>query len=384
MKAIAKNQTESIISLYINPTKRVEVPASDFDGYITGQVDLLKELTRDQLAKADDIMFHVKERNIVINDGEKDLSWLDAFDYIRNYRFKVDVQGPTTKDGTLITATVKTDFDEVRIVSNNFADKTTWYPDSVRQTGVQLTAASDDNRVWGSKHRFWIDLTHGKFPQEDKIDDVSYYYANIYVYNGDGELIDGYAEKDFDTKKGEYEIDYRSGIVTFNSAIGNDGYVLADYSYATKSTSYLIPKAGKELQLYRAEIQFTTDVEITDTALFSSYVYASVIEAALGYPSGTLGGNSVKLQAKDPTKYKTAMDYVAEGNGNFAPCPPFGGSEWRGLKHPVITIPFDYTTIIRLKSSQGAEVRVALEDDREFEGTYATVTFYCQSVDEGA
>lgn len=285
-------------------------------------------------------------------------------------------------DGTLIVATTKTDFQEVRIISSNFCDKTTWYGDSVRVENERLIQTDAVGKMFGGKYRGWIDLQHGKVPQEDKIPNVTSYYPIIKVYNADGEEIDGYMQKDFDTLIGDYDINYRTGIITFDEPISSDGYVEASYSYATKSTTYIRPNTGKKLDIIRAEVQFTQDVEVLDTAVFESFVYASVVESALGLPFGTLGGNSVKLQAKSPTKYKTAADYVAEANGNYAPAPAFGGSGWRGLKSNIITLPFDYETVIPMLDSQGTEIRVYLEDDREFEGTYATVTFYCQSIDE--
>lgn len=284
-------------------------------------------------------------------------------------------------DGTLIVATTKTDFQEVRIISSNFCDKTTWYGDAVRIENELLKQTDTMGKMFGGNHRYWIDLQHGKVPQEDKIPNVSGYYPDIKIYNSDGEHIDGYVQKDFDTLVGDYDIDYKTGLITFDNPI-LDGYIVASYSYATKSTSYIRPNPGKKLEIIRAEVQFTQDVEILDTAIFESFVYASVVEAALGLPNGALGGNAVKLQAKSPTKYKTAADYVAEANGNYAPAPSFGGSGWRGLKSNIITLPFEYETIIPMIASQGTEIRVYLEDDREFEGTYATVTFYCQSIDE--
>lgn len=375
MQVIAKNQTAEIISLYIMSGKRVEVPAS-------GQIDLLTQVTREQLSKADDVAFHIKEGNIVINDGAADLTWLQAIDYVRNYRMKVDVQGPATEGGVLITAVTKPDFKEVKIYSHNFADKTTWYADSVREVGEQLSQVSE-NRFVGD-HRYWIDLAHGKVAQEDVINAGNVYSPIICVHNGDGELLDGYVEKDPHDGEGQFEIDYRSGEVVFddNALPGGDGYVIADYSYATTSTIYVTPTDGKQLDMVRAEAQFTTDIVMKDSISFQLYVYTAVIETALNLPLGTLGPPGSRYPYNAPTVYKSTADFVAEANGNYPVCPAFGGSSWRGMRHPVITLPFDYNALKPLKSSLGAQVRVKLDHDEAHEGTYGTVTFYCHSKDE--
>lgn len=354
------------------PGKRIEVPAN-------GQVDLLTQITRDQLAKADDVAFHVKEENIIINDGDGDLTWLQAIDYIRNYRFKVDVQNASTETGVLLAAITKPDFKEVKIYSPNLCDKTTWYNDSVRVEKELLTQIDASGSKWSGNYNYWIDLTHGKIPQEHNM--ASAYPVVIEVFNSAGEKLDGYTEVDAHTGRGDYDVDYRNGSVEFHFDI-LDGYIEASYNYATGFSVYISPISGKELHINKAEIQFTTDVVITDTSVFQLYVYSAVVEQALSLPPGTLGPPGSKYPYTSATKYNSAGDYIAEANGNYPICPAFGGSDWRGLRHPIITIPFDYTALKPLKSSLGAEVRVMLENNEEFGGTYGTVTFYCHSKDE--
>ena len=377
MQVIAKNQTASVISLYIQAGKNIEVPAS-------GQIDLLTKATRDQLAAADDVAFRIKEGDIVINDGTADLTWIEAIDYVRNYRFKVDIQGPATSDGRLVTAQTKPDYDEVKMFSHNFADKTTWYPDSARIEYEVLSELESGTGRYVSTHRSWIDLTHGKVAQEDVIIAGYDYRPTIHVYDVNGVELDGYAEEDPHTEEGQYTVDYVAGEVAFDSdkIPENDGYVKACYSYATTSTMYVTPAAGKQLDLLRAEAQFTTDIVMKDSVTFQLYVYTAVIEAALSLPAGTLGPPGSRYPYGDATRYKSTADFVAEANGNYPVCPAFGGSSWRGMRHPIITLPFDYNALKPLQSSLGAEVRVWLDHHEPHEGAYGTVTFYCHSKDE--
>jgi hypothetical protein len=218
---------------------------------------------------------------------------------------------------------------------------------------------------------------------EDKISSV--YIPDIHVYDAYGTMCNGCQEKDAHTNSGDFIINYTSGEINFDENIFDsypDGYVKATYSYATKSTMYIRPTNGKILSLEKSEVQFTTDVVMNDTICFQLWVYAYIIETAMGLPIGTLAPYGEKYPYSEATKYKSTGDFVAEANGNYPICPAFGGSSWRGMTQDIITLPFDYSAIKPLRSSYGAEIRVYLEHDEEMEGHYGTVTFYCHSEDE--
>jgi hypothetical protein len=53
---------------------------------VSSSVNLLENYTQEQIARADDLIFHLMESNITINDGFQDLSVVNAVDLIRNYK----------------------------------------------------------------------------------------------------------------------------------------------------------------------------------------------------------------------------------------------------------------------------------------------------------
>jgi hypothetical protein len=74
-------------------------------------------------------------------------------------------------------------------------------------------------------------------------------------------------------------------------------------------------------------------------------------------------------------------DFVAEGNDGVGTVMSSGG-HIRGLTKNISVFPFDYISSKDLKSSQGAELRVWLENDIAHSGEYGTVTAYCLVDDE--
>lgn len=88
-------------------------------------------------------------------------------------------------------------------------------------------------------------------------------------------------------------------------------------------------------------------------------------------PAGTL------IQLVSPDYYKSMWDYYNDANGCYPIVPALGGSGWRGSTKAVYSFPWDFQTTTDLYSSKGMELRITLEHDHPFEGTYATATFYC-------
>ena len=145
----------------------------------------------------------------------------------------------------------------------------------------------------------------------------------------------------------------------------------------------LKPSAGKRLAIKSAEVQFSSDVEMSDTVIFHTYGYVDVFAPYLlttatppgPYPPGTL----IPIQK---TVYKTLHQFIDESNGANPPIPAIGGADWRGVQHPVTVFPWNYAAALPLSSAAGMEVRVFLEHDDEFGGSYSTATFYALSEDE--
>lgn len=70
MPLIVKNQSEGNLIIYVSQSKSIEVP-------INSQIDLLESFTRREIAFSD-VPYHIQEGNIILNDGDKDLSILNA------------------------------------------------------------------------------------------------------------------------------------------------------------------------------------------------------------------------------------------------------------------------------------------------------------------
>ena len=243
------------------------------------------------------------------------------------------------------------------VVTYNWCDKCTWYQGSTRKTGHALTL--DTGLVYDSGIQNWIDLTHGRLYREDL---VSADYL-VKVYDGATELTE---RTPFADSGGDYVVDYKTGKVTLAQA--PSGAVTADFSHENGSLFTIAPTEGKRLWVEDSEVQFSTDIDLTDTIHFQAWAYN---------PEDL--PNKIAVTAK--TTYKTAGDFVDEARGVYPQIPAFGGSS-RGLTQPTLNFPFKYMQLKELFYSQGLEIRVWLENDTEFAGERATATFYCSSYDE--
>jgi len=104
MSIIAINQdSENILSIHVNQGKKIIIPAG-------GSVDLLEECTRVEIAQSD-AAYHLDQGDIIINDGDKDLSKLNALrivmdapppDELRDPSGKLRVHQTSRKIGTKI------------------------------------------------------------------------------------------------------------------------------------------------------------------------------------------------------------------------------------------------------------------------------------------
>lgn len=243
------------------------------------------------------------------------------------------------------------------IVTHNWCDPTTWYTQSVRVTD-EVLSNSGDNKTFTSAHNNWIDLTHGKVYRENLIAAL---YLPLIKVNG----VTKTPRAPWATSGGDYSINYAAGTVTFFEAV--TGQVTASYSYATGSMFIIAPMPGKRLWIEYSEVQFSEDIDIRSTVHFQ--------------PWATNPQNpQYKIPVAAPTTYKTLDNYIEEANGCYPPVPPMGGG--RGFTKARYTFPFRYQTIKELRSSQGAEIRIWLENDVPYGGEYSTATFYCTVYNE--
>ncbi len=243
-------------------------------------------------------------------------------------------------------------------VSHNWCDPTTWFTESERATGEELT--TEDDLVFTSAHANWIDLNHGKYYNEDMI--KAPYLPKVYV-----DEIEATERTPFADSGGNYVADYAAGTVTFTeSQAGNT--ITADYSYEHGSLFITAPTSGKILVIEESEVQFAKDVILNDTVFFQAWAYNPE-----DLPN--------KMPAGNADAFKTIMNFIDEARGVHPEIPAIGGAK-RGLSQPHMVFPFKYQVIRQLYASMGVEVRLWLENDIPFGGTYATVTFYCTSESE--
>jgi hypothetical protein len=238
------------------------------------------------------------------------------------------------------------------VYSPNFCDRCSWYPESIEVVDEVLTP-DGTYETYSSAHSFWIDLYHGRVSDEDdlvanypiviKVDDVVQTMDAPFGAGGDG----------------DFSLDPESGEITFHTPLTSENVVEASYHYADGSEWVVKPAEGKKLELKKAEVQMSLDINIHDTLQYSIYVM----------------GNPVKVK-----KYKTPMDYINESNGAYPLIKAFGGD--RGLSQDVQTFPWEYLTKTVLLDSLQMEVRVKLSNDQVCGGEGAVVTFYCVSSDE--
>ncbi len=245
-------------------------------------------------------------------------------------------------------------------VTHNWCDPTTWYTQSVRVENENLVD-SGDGLTFVSAFPNWIDMKHGKVYREDLIS-----AGYLPVVKVDGVVKTERAP--WATEGGVFQIDYKTGQVTFFSSVAGRT-VTASYSRAAGSMFIIRPEAGKRLWVEYSEVQFSKDILLKASTHFQPWAYN---------PADPPN----KVPVASPTTYKTLDNYIEEANGAYPLIPAMGGA--RGFAQDRITFPFKYATVKELLSSIGLEIRVWLEGDVPYEGEYGTATFYCTSYDEEA
>ena len=298
---------------------------------------------------------------------------------------------PRTSDGKSVVSLWPAEGSRTTIITHNWADPTTWYANSTAASGIDLTATTP-YQVYELPNSNIIDSFHAKIWEEDGLS--SDYRVLCEVSSDGGTTWSGVAEEDPHYKEvsgtnGDYIVDYSAGTLSFHSALASGTQVRAFYKHAnvssTGSTFLVAPTAGKSLKLVRAEVQFTTDVDLKDTVIFHTFGYVDVFAPQLvnnvdpdyvtSFPSGT------KIPISKTT-YKGMRDYYNEANGALPTYPALGGSGWRGVNVPTVVVKWDYAAMLPLSFAAGMEVRIYLEHGQPFGGTYATATLYGLSEDE--
>lgn len=264
--------------------------------------------------------------------------------------------------------------------SINWCDKTTWFVTSTREIDVELDVVSDsENKIWETPtDTVWVDVCHGKITGERNFRDQ---YKPLVK-------VDGIEKSEITAENliGDYTVNYREGKITFESSVDPNSLVQATFSCVKDSSWNIVPSPGKKLDIVAVEVQFSSDVEMTDTIIFS--VWGIIDYFAPHLVSETPNGvTSFPSGIKIPLKkyfYQTMDDFVNDSQRSYTKIPKLGGDGWRGMKTDqyIFRWPYYEESVRRLHSHSGMELRVTLEHNIELSGNKALCTMYGVSEDE--
>lgn len=274
--------------------------------------------------------------------------------------------------GRLFVTPWPTEGSRKTVISHRWNDPTTWAENAVKH--VDQLATGGAASVYQLPHTNIINCKHGKLWAEEQIADEK--HIKVEADNGAGWI--ELTEEDFHTGNGDYTVNYEAGTINYNAGTN----VRATYYAAGSSLFTIKPTAGKALLIKSAEVQFAADTEMSDTVIFETFGYVDVFAPQYldtadppgPHPSGTL----IPI---NKTMYKTLHQFVDESNGSNPTIPAIGGAK-RGISSPITVFPWEYAAALPISSAAGMEVRVYLEHDAPFGGSYATATFYCLSENE--
>jgi hypothetical protein len=240
-------------------------------------------------------------------------------------------------------------------ISQNWCDKTTWWYSSIKVTNETATTSDAERKIWSVVHSPMIDVYHGKLTGERSLTDhrVSITVDGVLKTEQDPHYASG----------GDYVVDYAAGTITFTEAIAAGVSPLVSYYYENGSTWVIAPAPGEVWRLKGAESQFSDDVEMLDTMVYEVWAYNPA-----DLPN--------KIQVCTPDCYNSMQDFVNDANKAYPAIPAIGGTGWRGSKRPITVFAWDFQTTTDLDSSWGMELRVRLEHNTPYKGTFATGTFY--------
>lgn len=285
---------------------------------------------------------------------------------------------PKTSDGKPIFSLWPTEGTRKTFVTPNWCDRCTWYPNAVRV--VDEVASTSDFTSYSVVNNSLIDSKHGRLSGEEFLTDSNGYPFFVVVSVNDVAV----AEQDPNTESGgDYTVNYEDGVIVFFTPRDPGDVVKVTYHYATTSMYILAPQAGKNIKIKSAEVQFSKNIDLTDSVYFQAYGYVIVFAPQLAQSNGGPYPDTTKIPLGNPTIYKTMMDYINEANGAHPEIPALPGQGgWRNLANGIITFPWNYQALTTISSAAGMEIRIFLKNEIPFGGSAATATFYCLSEDE--
>ncbi len=277
-------------------------------------------------------------------------------------------------DGAMPVATTGREGTEFVLASNNLCDKLTWWHNSVRYDDQACSeVAPNDGTTWepDSNNVPWVDLTHGRVYNEDKI--------RAEGPTGNYEIVvkvDSVVMTE-DPKYGDiqdYSIDYATGTITFTTSQAGKT-VTVSYNHAIDSVWKMIPKTSKKLIIEEAEVQFSGDISFDAGIKMSVWGWVQVFAPTAwdGYdPPGPLATNTlVELRQE---RYLTVDQIIDSARGSYPTIPVMAGPG--GTATTRNGFPFRYGTVSAIQSQYGMELHIEIEGHVAFGGERGTVTFY--------
>lgn len=246
-------------------------------------------------------------------------------------------------------------------ISQNWCDRTTWWYSSAAAEDEVATTTDPERKVWSLAHQFVIDVFHGKLTGETML-------AEMRVVVVVGGVTKTEQDPHYGTG-GDFVVDYAAGTITFFESIGAGDDPVVSYNYENGSTFIIHPNDGEVWKLKGSEAQFSEDVEMTDSMVYEVWAYNP-------YDPPN------KIMVAAPDYYKTIDDFINDSNKAYAEIPALGGSGWRGSTKKKSVFAWDFQTTTELVAEWGMELRVRLEHDTVYGGTFATGTFYFIREDE--
>lgn len=297
---------------------------------------------------------------------------LDKTDFETNYLSKIGAKAidRRTTDGRNRVAIEKSDVENTIVYSHNWADKTTWYTESVYVVDeIASVVVPFVFTTYQVAHSNVIDTYHGKIPQEDILKDANgISYRVVVKVNGVVKV----EQNPHLGSGGDYTVDYALGRVTLLNALVALDEVKISHHYASTSGFVIKPAAGKALRVDNVKIQLSTDIVPNDSLLSQPQGLVDFFQPQLmpGVPSGTL----IPLRA--PVVYKTTNDFQAVAMAVSSPTTALGGAGWRGQTRQMVIHDLRNLTQQPLLASKGMQLRLYLEHDIPYTGV-AAATFYC-------
>lgn len=281
-----------------------------------------------------------------------------------------------TKHSILRVAAEKPDTESTTIYSHDWSAKETWLDNATRVVD-EVAVHVSGYQIYNLTHSYLIDAYHAKTTKEDFLTDAGGYSYRIQATVNDTPVVED--DPHYGEGSRDYCVDYQAGLLKFHTPLAPTDVVKVTYHYSGSSEFTLQPNAGKILKIELVEVQFASNLILTDSVIFQNYGYVDVFAPHLTpvpFPPGTV------IPLGNPLIYKSIRDFQNDALRSYPPYPPIGGSDWRGMMQPAVILDWDYTRSKPLYHSYGMKVVVSLEHHKPFGGDYGTATFYCSEEDE--